>query len=176
MGAGRVLKAREKRAVLKASFGDLGRARKDPDVGGFALVVAAADGSEGNWAERVTRLDLVGRGADGGGKGFAAQVRRMASPTKRRRVVRLAGAVGSPQRLAIVAKLLEGPATYRALQKATGLKVGPLYHHINQLRLASLVAPKERDLYRLTRAGRNLLVVLLAALPLLTDTRPVPEC
>ena len=170
------MKAREKSAVLKACWGDLRRVKKMADVGGFAVAVAAVDGSEGKWAERVTRLALVGRGVDEGGRSLAAQVRRIASAAKRRRVVRLVGAVGSPHRLAIVAKLLEGPATYRALQKATGLKVGPLYHHINQLRLASLVAPKERDLYRLTRAGRNLLVVLLAALPLLTDTRPVQEC
>jgi len=57
--------------------------------------------------------------------------------------------------------LLQGPTVYRAVQRATKLLPGPLYHHINQLRLAGLILPKQRDLYELTRGGRN--VVLVAA-------------
>ena len=84
-------------------------------------------------------------------------------------------AAGSLHRLRIMAYLLEGPATYRALQKTTGLRVGPLYHHIDRLRLAGLMGPKERDLYTLTRAGRNLILVVIAALRLLNDRRARPQ-
>lgn len=83
-------------------------------------------------------------------------------------------ALGSGHRLAILAQLLEGPATYRSLERRTGLKAGPLYHHINQLRLTNLVAPKSRDLYSLTRAGRNALLVVRSLGPLLKDSRPRP--
>ncbi len=81
-------------------------------------------------------------------------------------------AFGSLHRLRILACLLEGPTAYRMLQKRTALTAGPLYHHVNQLRLAGLVAPKARDTYLLTRAGRNALLVMLALLPLLKDRSP----
>ena len=80
-------------------------------------------------------------------------------------------AAGSEHRLKIMLYLLEGPATYQGLQNATGLAVGPLYHHVSKLRLAGLMAPKERDLYTLTRAGRNLILLAMAGAPLLKDRR-----
>jgi len=80
-------------------------------------------------------------------------------------------ALGSVHRLTILAQLLEGPATYRALGRRTSLKAGPLYHHINQLRLAGLVGPKARDTYVLTRAGRNAVLGALAMGSLVKDTR-----
>ena len=83
-------------------------------------------------------------------------------------------AMGHAQRAKLMAKLLEGPATYRALQKVTGLKAGPLYHHVNQLRLAGLILPKQRDLYELTRGGRNLILAALAAGSLIRDKRRRP--
>ena len=43
--------------------------------------------------------------------------------------------------------------------RATGLKGGPLYHHVNQLRLAGLVRPKERNLYEITPAGTKWLML-----------------
>ena len=84
-------------------------------------------------------------------------------------------AMGHPVRIKILTMLLDGPGVYRSLQKVTGLKPGPLYHHVNQLRLAGLIGPKERDLYELTRAGRNLLMVTLAVEPLLKDSRLRPQ-
>jgi len=83
-------------------------------------------------------------------------------------------AIGHPQRARMLLALLSGPATYRAIQKTTKLKAGPLYHHINQLRLAGLIAPRQRDLYELTRGGRNLALLAIAASPLLKDTRRRP--
>ncbi len=89
-------------------------------------------------------------------------------------LARVLGALGSTHRLRILFKLLEGAATYRTLQKVTGLKAGPLYHHIAQLRLAELVGPKQRDLYDLTRAGRNVVVVASVLGSLSRDRRPRP--
>jgi len=71
-------------------------------------------------------------------------------------------------------KLLEGPGTYRALQKVTKLKAGPLYHHVSQLRLAGLILPKQRDLYELTRGGRNLILTVAAVGGLIRDGRRRP--
>jgi len=87
---------------------------------------------------------------------------------------RALAAAGHPVRAVILAKLLEGPATYQALQKATKATTGPLYHHINQLRLAGLILPKQRDLYELTRGGRNLLLAAACAEPLIKDRRRRP--
>lgn len=85
-------------------------------------------------------------------------------------------AVGHAARAKLLCKLLKGPATYRALQRATRLKAGPLYHHINHLRLARLILPKQRDLYELTRGGRNLILSVLALGLVIRDgrRRPVP--
>ena len=95
------------------------------------------------------------------------------TPAQRRRLAGFIEAVASSHRLTILSKLIQGPATFRALTKATRLKVGPLYHHVNRLRIAGLIAPKERDLYRVTRSGRDAMLILLAMLPLLGDTRVV---
>ena len=84
-------------------------------------------------------------------------------------------AVGHVVRMKIVRKLLEGPLTYRALKRLTKLKPGPLYHHVNQLRLAGLILPKQRDLYELTRGGRNVILCALATAPLTRDLRRRPS-
>ena len=83
-------------------------------------------------------------------------------------------AVGHSVRLMILGRLLEGPATYQSLKHTTKLKPGPLYHHINQLRLAGLILPKQRDLYELTRGGRNLVIALALIGPLIGDRRRRP--
>jgi len=84
-------------------------------------------------------------------------------------------ALGHGQRLKIVRKLLDGPSTYQALKRLTKLTAGPLYHHINQLRLAGLILPKERDLYAVTRAGRNLILGMMVLGPLAQDLRRRPN-
>lgn len=80
-------------------------------------------------------------------------------------------ALGHPMRVRILAKLLEGTMVYQAMKKLTRLQPGPLYHHINQLRLSGLVNSKERNLYELTRGGRNLILVTLAARTIIVDRR-----
>ena len=106
--------------------------------------------------------------------------KRLAASVGRRRfrasaaTCRAFAAAGHPTRVKLLAKLVEGPATYRSLQTTTKLAAGPLYHHINQLRLARLILPKQRDLYELTRGGRNLVAAMAALEPLLRDGRRRP--
>jgi hypothetical protein len=116
------------------------------------------------------RAKRRGRGATGGG---ALRKGGLRIPPATWRAL---AAVGHVQRGRIMTKLLEGPATYQALQKVTKLKAGPLYHHVNQLRLAGLMLPKERDLYELTKGGRNLILAVIAVGGLIRDKRrrPVP--
>jgi DNA-binding transcriptional ArsR family regulator len=74
----------------------------------------------------------------------------------------LLAALAHPHRVQILLKLLGGEATHRSLSKATGLKAGPLYHHLRELRMAGLIGPKVRDLYVLTRKGGRAILVALA--------------
>ncbi len=83
-------------------------------------------------------------------------------------------AIGHPVRARLLRLLLDGPATYKSLRTHLELAAGPLYHHINQLRLAGLILPKSRDLYELTRGGRNLLAVAMAVTKLMHDRRRRP--
>jgi DNA-binding HxlR family transcriptional regulator len=78
------------------------------------------------------------------------------------RVAPMMGVLGSRHRLQILGRLAGGAATYRGLVKSTGLSAGPLYHHVNQLRLAGLVRPKERDLYEITPRGLRCLLMAAA--------------
>ena len=105
-----------------------------------------------------------------------AAARKFSARARVQELARVLAAFGSPHRLQILISLLYGPANYRTLQRASKLKPGPFYHHINQLRLAGFLGPKTRDLYVLTRAGRNALLIALSLAPLLKDQRirPMP--
>lgn len=143
---------------------------------GLAVVVAVAEGADGAWDVSQARDERVSQGKGSGGV-TAAMTRAARGIATKPRIKKLAGtlaALGHPARVAMLVKLLEGPATYRALQKVSGLKAGPLYHHVNQLRLSDLILPKQRDLYALTRGGRNVLVGGLALMSLAGDKRERP--
>jgi len=150
--------------------------RKSPLVGlGAFLGVAEALGHHVD--SEFVELDAFRAGAkaaENPDAGIQEAARRVGRVDLRRLTQALA-AFGSVHRLRILTGLLEGPATYRWLQRRTGLKAGPLYHHVNQLRLAGLVGPRERDIYVLTRAGRNALMVVLALESLLKDRRARPS-
>jgi hypothetical protein len=158
---------------------------KKKDGCGAMLVVAERAGAESDVASRVFEIGLsvkeTGRGVEAKVAGRGAKGSKKASARGALRVFprtcRVLAAVGHEQRVRLLAKLLEGPATYRALQRVTRLKAGPLYHHINQLRLAGLILPKQRDLYELTRGGRNLILATIVIGPLIRDSRrrPVPS-
>ena len=90
---------------------------------------------------------------------LAAKLRRK---IRADRVARTLNVLGSAHRLRILGTLAGGAATYRQLVKTTKLRAGPLYHHVNQLRLAGLLRPKERDLYEITARGKRHLLMAAA--------------
>ncbi len=140
------------------------------------MLVAVAESVGGEWDVAQARDERVSQ-RKGSGGAVAAMTRAARAMATKARIKTLAGtlaALGHPARVVMLVKLLEGPATYRALQRVSGLKAGPLYHHVNQLRLASLILPKQRDLYALTRGGRNVLVGGLALMSLAGDKRERP--
>lgn len=154
-------------------------------VGGFGVSVAVVERGVAGWDVAEVLVDRIGRGhgravgggRSGGGRGVAAGGKRATRgrtlATKQRidRVSAVCAALGHPLRMAILVRLFEGPATYRDLQGHTRLAAGPLYHHVNQLRLAGLILPKKRDRYAMTRGGRNAMLVALAMTPLTRDER-----
>ncbi len=149
------------------------RVRPGGKGGGFAVAAAVVEGFGNGWDVAQVLVDRS-RPSGGGGRQDAGGVGKLRTLGGKKRITAAAevcAALGHPMRLAVLAKLLEGPATYRQLQQTTGLKPGPLYHHVNQLRLASLVLPRRRDLYEMTRGGRNALLLVLAAVPLVQDAR-----
>lgn len=137
------------------------------EADGCAALLEIAERTGGKWEHRSCNASVKSS---------------MASTSKNRRtrirmspslIDRLA-AVGHVSRFKIMALLLDGPGTYKALQKETKLKAGPLYHHINQLRLTKLILPKQRDIYELTRGGRNLLLSIMAVGHAMGDGRRRP--
>ncbi len=135
---------------------------------GAAVIVDRRDGVAGH-SSAILR---IGHGGTNRGKGRERAPRYGSRASMRSTVLT---ALGHATRFRILCKLLEGPATYRALQKLTRMKAGPLYHHINQLRLARLILPRQRDLYSLTRGGRNAVVVAHLLAHLSQDARSRPE-
>jgi DNA-binding transcriptional ArsR family regulator len=91
-----------------------------------------------------------------------AAARRIARGARPEILARLLAAIAHPQRAEILLKLLGGEATHRSLAKTTGLKAGPLYHHLRELRMAGLIGPKVRDLYVLTARGARAILATMA--------------
>ncbi|MHC4610430.1 MAG: hypothetical protein ACYS7M_08795, partial [Planctomycetota bacterium] len=146
---------------------------------GLGAVVGVAEGAGGSWdlawAVQNHTETAPAKGMAVGGRGAGGSFGRLAGGRQGGRLAEVLAAIGSPHRVKILVKLLEGPATYRAIQKTTRLKAGPLYHHVAQLRLAGLIGPKQRDLYELTRGGRNLVLVALTLPSLVRDRRRRPQ-
>ncbi len=117
--------------------------------------------------------------AIGAGKAWRLTERRVAGASPRQlagrmpagRLAAVLAAAGSEHRLKLLMRLLAGPAAYRELRDLSGLLAGPLYHHLNTLRLALLIQPKRRDTYQLTPAGRTLVLGLAALAPLMLAAR-----
>ncbi len=149
--------------------------------GGLGVAVAVIEGVAGEWdvCVEVDDRTVAARGAGRQGRAVgwvetARAAKGMATRARLKSLSRTLAALAHASRAAIVVKLLEGPANYRALQKVTGMKAGPLYHHVNQLRIAGLILPKERDVYGLTRGGRNVILGALALTRLAGDRRARP--
>lgn len=141
-------------------------------VYGLGTFVAVAEAMGTTHDVQIARTE-----AFGASPGPGAAARKFSSKARLEELARVLAAFGSPHRLRILTALLYGPATYGTLQRASKLKAGPFYHHVNQLRLSGFLGPKTRDLYVLTRAGRNALLIALSLAPLMKDhrIRPMPE-
>lgn len=74
-------------------------------------------------------------------------------------------ALGQPSRIAIIRRLLTGPATGKELVEAAGLSsTGQLYHHLHSLTAARFVEQDSRGSYRMPHTVVvPTLVLLLAA-------------
>ncbi len=190
-GAPRQTTRRPARRRKQESAGERRPPRRAARAGAFPAGTAKL-GREGGCAATIIIVERAGRrvdkvinivkvppGATGSGQRTAGG-RRVAPGSGRgagevpRPVCQAFSTLGHVLRAKIVRKLLEGPATYQALKRLTKLKVGPLYHHVNQLRLAGIILPKQRDLYELTRGGRNLILVAMALGRLTRDLRRRP--
>lgn len=135
-----------------------------------ALAVELAITVDDGWDKDVGRVAISGRLAPRrGGRNELAAIRRRRVAAKQvttrcqtEDLSRRLATVAHGQRLAMLCELLAGEATHKALAKLTGLKAGPLYYHIRELRSAGLIGPKVRDLYTLTRRGRRMILGVLA--------------
>ena len=137
---------------------------------GCGAILQVAERSGKLWDEVRGVYEVVLSGGKGAGKTAVGGRKRRIAP----KTCAAMAAMGHKVRAKLMLQMLTAPATYRTLQKATKLEAGPLYHHVNQLRLAGLVMPKQRDLYELTRGGRNLILTAMAAESLIRDTRRRP--
>jgi len=149
-------------------------AKSIPKSGGAAAIVAVGERTIGGGDVVVEgSVAFAGSGTrtkdSGGGGGVGSSGLRLSGL---RAVARALAAAGNEHRLAILRRLLRGSVGYRSLAACTGLKPGPLYHHIRQLRLAGLILPERRDVYELTGGGRNLILLTAAAARLMTDAKP----
>lgn len=178
IGKGRSTAKRSKAPVPRAKAGP-GRkpqkgTRRDTFArlrrgGGMGVAVTVVEGAADVWDEHVECYEVVATrkgGLSGGAVGRLKRVLPRMAPTL--------AALGHADRARIMAKLLEGPATYRALQNLTKMQAGPLYYHLGELRSAGLILPKQRDLYELTRGCRNISLVIVAAESLVRDKRRRP--
>ncbi len=173
----------KKSRTVKKKTSDGGRTKKIGDCFlapvsssrgiGFGVAAAVVEAGEKGWDVAQALNDRTAKSGRGDKARSEAVVRlgALASKDRVEAASTACAALGHPKRLAVLARLFEGPATYRELQQTTGLGAGPLYHHVNQLRLASLLLPKRRDTYEMTRGGRNALLLALASVPLVKDTR-----
>jgi len=140
---------------------------------GYGVWLQLADSSNGPHDQRDAKLEwLVGENPMGrGSKGRGPTSRK---PRLSNRTTEAVAAAGHPVRAKLLLKLLDGPGTYQALKRVSKLDPGPLYFHIGQLRTSGLIMPKQRDLYELTRGGRNLILALMAVDRLVSDRRKCP--
>jgi len=121
--------------------------------------VVLAERSRGKLRTKRGLLEVAPVGSSAGRSRKRPADRELAGWTQ---IARISAALGHAVRMQIVATLLHGPATYRELADLTESKPGPLYHHLNQLRLAGLLDSPARDTYTLTEAGRKAALVCMA--------------
>jgi DNA-binding HxlR family transcriptional regulator len=145
------------------------RAGKSRTLEHAAEVEVSSFNERGRTEHRKATIRAAGKPAPAGRKPeppttgqretLARQIARVVRPE---RLAQALAAVAHHQRIRILLTLLGGEATHQHLAKTTGLKAGPLYYHIRELRAAGLIGPPVRDLYTLTAKGRRALLAVLA--------------
>ncbi len=145
-----------------------GKAKRQPRL---SMAVQLSTRCMNGQGLETRRIELVGtpqpprcRKRDPAGPAHAREsaARQLARGVRPDRVARLLTAMAHPKRIQILLKLLGGEATHKLLARTTGLKPGPLYHHLRELRMAELIGPKVRDLYVLTPAGSRAILAAIA--------------
>lgn len=84
---------------------------------------------------------------------------RFLSAASDERIAKLCNAMANPRRVAMLKAIFTGAGSYAQLADTLGLKAGPLYHHVRELRLAGLLELARRDTYRLTQYGKYALLL-----------------
>ena len=84
---------------------------------------------------------------------------RFLSAASDERIAKLCTAMANPRRVAMLKAIFTGAGSYAELSERLGLKAGPLYHHVRELRLAGLLELAQRDTYRLTDYGKYALLL-----------------
>jgi len=84
---------------------------------------------------------------------------RFLSAASNERIAKLCNAMANARRVAMLKAIFTGSGSYAQLSEALGLKAGPLYHHVRELRLAGLLELAQRDTYRLTEYGKYALLL-----------------
>lgn len=164
------LKRKPSKIVTPAAVGGLARGQRRYGLGAWIVVV---EGLGSRQEVKRGQLAMFGRTArQGGVMAMAQMARKVARKVDVEALSGILGAVGNPHRLRILLELLAGPTTYQGMKDTIGLKAGPFYHHINHLRLAGLISGKSRDLYMLTKSGRNVILASIAMSDLTNDPAP----
>src|SRR6266545_4582376 len=117
--------------------------RRPPLSAEFSFALAGPDYKD---SARI-RIGGVPKLKSPAGQKFANAVRRSTGSIKPDSLARLLGSLGHPQRIQLLLTLLAGQCNHKQLAAVTGLKAGPLYHHLRELRMADLIGPKSRDEY-----------------------------
>jgi len=84
---------------------------------------------------------------------------RFLAAASNERIAKLCNAMANARRVAMLKAIFTGAGSYAQLSEALGLKAGPLYHHVRELRLAGLLELAQRDTYRLTDYGKYALLL-----------------
>ena len=84
---------------------------------------------------------------------------RFLAAASNERIAKLCNAMANPRRVAMLKAIFTGAGSYAELSDRLGLKAGPLYHHVRELRLAGLLELAQRDTYRLTEYGKYALLL-----------------
>ena len=149
------------------------RRRRPPDSAGWDCAIhlrQVTDGIGRSVEAEIVRLSPAPKNCTTAEGSAARAAKRLLRGIDTGELATSFSSLGHPQRLAILHRLLEGPASYQQVQQSTKLKAGPLYHHVSALRLAGLVAPKARNVYTLTEPGRRL-TALSALVPKLLKAK-----